>query len=190
MCHQFLSNPTFLLLLLAIDRNLAEKVRVQGCACGARLHAAHYPRKPRGGPPCPDPHFTLRLSFCCDVDGCRCRSTPPSVRFLSRRVYLGVLVVLITALRQGPTPTGYAVLQNHFGVDRRTIARWQAWWKDAFPASKFWSVARARCALPMPIEFPRAVVLLFQAESAERMAALLRFISPIGGSPRFELQAF
>jgi hypothetical protein len=191
LCHRFLSNPTFLLLLLTIDRDLAEKVRFQGCPCGGRLHTANYPRKPRGGPSCPEPGFSLRLSFCCDVDGCRCRSTPPSVRFLGRRVYLGVMVVLMTAMRQGPSPRGYAVLQERFGVDRRTLERWQAWWKEAFPESRFWKAARARFAgLPAPKEFPRVLVLVFKAESAERMGSLLRFLSPIAGSARFELQAF
>ena len=191
MCHRFLSNPTFLLLLLAFDRDLAEKVRSQKCFCGGRLHAANYPRKPRGGPPCPDPAFSLRLSFCCDVDGCRCRSTPPSVRFLGRKVYLGVVVVLVTAMRQGPTPKGYAKLRDRFGVDRRTIARWQTWWKEAFPATLFWKAAKARFAkLPTPTDFPRTLVLLFKAGSGKRMAELLRFLSPITVSSKYELQAF
>ncbi len=191
MCHRFLSSPSFLLLLLAIDRELAEKARSAGCSCGGTLHSANYPRKPRGGPPCPDPTFSLRLSFCCDVDGCRCRSTPPSVRFLGRKVYLGVMVVLITAMRQGPTPKGYAELRDRFGIDRRTIARWQAWWKEFFPKTHFWKSGKARFArLPSPAEFPHTLVLLFEAESGERMAALLRFLSPLGGSRRFELQVF
>jgi hypothetical protein len=191
LCHRFLSSPNFLLLLLAIDRDLAEKVRNLGCPCGGRLHAANYPRKPRGGPSCADPTFSLRLSFCCDVDDCRCRSTPPSVRFLGRKIYLGVMVVLITAMRQGPTPKGSALLQKRFGVDRRTIARWQAWWRDVFPRTKFWTVARARCVVPaVPAEFPRTIVERFLAESGERMAALLRFLSPMSGSSRFQLQGF
>jgi hypothetical protein len=191
LCHRFLFSPNFLLLLLAIDRDLAEKVRSGGCPCGGRLHAANYPRKPRGGPPCPDPTFSLRLSFCCDVDGCRCRSTPPSVRFLGRKIYLGVMVVLITAMRQGPSPKGSSLLQKRFGADRRTIARWQTWWKEIFAGSKFWKAAKARFArLPSPVEFPRTLVILFGAKSGERMAALLRFLSPIGGSRRFELQVF
>ena len=191
MCHRFLSSPSFLLLLLAIDRDLAEKVRGQGCPCGGRLHAANYPRKPRGGASCTDPDFSLRLSFCCDVDGCRCRSTPPSVRFLGRRIYLGVMVVFITAMRQGPSARGTAALQERFGVDRRTLARWQSWWKDIFPASRFWKVARARCApLVKGTELPRTIFEAFRAETMERMAALLRFLSPLGGSPRFELQVF
>lgn len=189
MCHRFLSSPRFFLFLLAIDRDLAEKARSEGCSCGGTLHAANYPRKPRGGPPCPDPEFSLRLSFCCDVDGCRCRCTPPSVRFLGRKVYLGVVVLLITAMRQGPTPKGYAELRDRFGADRRTIARWQAWWKKTFPATRFWKVAKARFArLPSPAKFPQTLILLFRAESGERMAALLRFLSPLGGSRQFELQ--
>lgn len=191
MSHRLLSHPNFLLLLLTIDRDLAEKVREDGCPCGGRLHAAHYHRKPRGGTAGPDRDFSLRLSFCCDVDGCRCRSTPPSLRFLGRRVYLGVVVVLVTALRQGPSPREHAALQKHLGVDRRTIVRWQAWWKDHFPATRFWKVARARCApLVKPTELPRTIVEAFRADCMERMASLLRFLSPLGGSVRFELQVF
>jgi hypothetical protein len=40
-----------------------------------------------------------RFSFCCDRDGCRNRATPPSVRFLGRKVYLGAVVMLISASR-------------------------------------------------------------------------------------------
>ena len=46
----------------------------------------------------------FRLSFCCDRDGCRKRATPPSVRFLGPKGLLGVIVILISAMRQGPTP--------------------------------------------------------------------------------------
>jgi len=30
--------------------------------------------------------------------------TPPSTRFLGRRIYLGIIVVLATAMQQGPAP--------------------------------------------------------------------------------------
>lgn len=189
MCQQFLSDCNFPLLLLAIDRDLAEKVRAGDCPCGGRLHAANYRRKPRGVS-CSRADFALRLSFCCEKDGCRARSTPPSVRFLGRRVYLSVMVVLVTALRQGPSPTGAAVLHKRFGVERRTIARWQKWWKEIFPASQFWRVARARLLGESSGEPPRTLVDAFRADCSERMSALLRFLSPIGGSARFELQVF
>jgi len=43
------------------------------------------------------------LSFCCALDGCRSRATPPSLRFLGRKVYLAAIVVLIAILRHGAT---------------------------------------------------------------------------------------
>ncbi len=69
--------------------------------------------------------------------------TPPSVRFLGRKVYLGAVVILISAMRQGPTPRRVRELSTLFGVDRATIARWQAFWRDYIPRTPFWKVARA-----------------------------------------------
>jgi hypothetical protein len=59
--------------------------------------------------------------------------TPPSVDFLGRKVYLGAMVILISAMRQGPTPRGVRELSTLFGVDPATIARWQAFRRDAIP---------------------------------------------------------
>jgi len=39
--------------------------------------------------------FVLSRPFCCAVDGCRSRATPPSLRFLGRKVYLAAIVVLV-----------------------------------------------------------------------------------------------
>jgi hypothetical protein len=64
-----------------------------------KLHSAKYKRKPRSGSKkCEE---LYRHSFCCDQDGCRKRHTPPSIRFLGRRIYYGVVVVLVSAARQG-----------------------------------------------------------------------------------------
>jgi len=70
--------------------------------------------------------------------------TPPSVRFLGRKVYLGAVILVISAMRQGPTPRRVRELSKRFGADRRTIARWQVFWRDHFPQTPFWKVARAR----------------------------------------------
>ena len=42
--------------------------------------------------------YAERFSFCCAVDGCRKRATPPSLRFLGRKVYLATVVTLISAM--------------------------------------------------------------------------------------------
>ena len=66
-----------------IDKELAEAVQAGACLyCGAKLHCGDYPRKPRGGP-----EWDERYSF--DCSRCRKRRTPPSVRFLGRKVYVG-----------------------------------------------------------------------------------------------------
>lgn len=72
--------------------------------CGGALHRANYPRKVRGLPPgasagdgAGGPGPELRLSFCCAREGCRKRHTPASLRFLGRRVYAGVVLVLVMA---------------------------------------------------------------------------------------------
>ena len=64
--------------------------------------------------------------------------------FSAEKVYLGVVVILISSMRQGPTPRRVRELSDLFGVDRATIARWQAFWRDHVPQMPFWKVARGR----------------------------------------------
>ena len=54
------------------------------------------------------------------------------------------MVILISAMRQGPTPRRVHELSTLFGVDRATIARWQAFWRDYIPQTPFWKLARGR----------------------------------------------
>ncbi len=189
MCHPVLDDANLPVFFLAIDRQLAQEAKEQNCPCGGRLHRAFYPRRPRGLE-VNDPEFSLRFSFCCDRDGCRRRLTPPSVRFLGPKVYLGVVVVLITAMRQGPSPTGLRTLERHFGVSRRSLKRWRLWWEDIFGRSKFWQEAKARFASPpAAAELPHALVARFDAgASLERCGDLLKFIAPTG-KRRLEVRA-
>jgi hypothetical protein len=184
MDHRLLQQASFWFFLLRIDEELAESARQTGCACGGRLHRANYRRKPRGGPT-PDlaREYALRLSFCCHREGCRKRVTPPSVRFLGRRVYLGAVVVLVAAMRQGASPSRVRVLSELFEVDARTIARWQVFWREQFPQTEFWKTERGRflpmiaaAALPLRLleEFLRHA-----PDLDEGWQRLLLFLSPI-----------
>ena len=92
MCHALLQDLKFFRLLLRIDEELAGQTRAEGCPCGGVLHCANYPRKPRGCPSEIVDDFDTRFSFCCNR--CRRRMTSMSVRFLGRRVYLALVVVL------------------------------------------------------------------------------------------------
>lgn len=182
MYHNLPRAASFWLFLLTIDQDLAEALRKQACPCGGRLHHANYVRKPRGTPKqLPEPQC-LRFSFCCDRDGCRKRATPPSVRFLGRKVFLGTIVILVSAMRQGPKPRRVRELSRRFGVDRRTIARWQVFWREHVPQTPFWKVGRARLK-PADNDTPLPLALLnaFVRRHAPRAdwGRLLGFLAPI-----------
>lgn len=177
---QLLGDATLYEILQRIDEDLAAQGRSAGCPCGGRLHSADYPRKPRGGPAGLSASYDRRLSYCCARQGCRRRTTPPSVRFLGRKVYLGAVVVLVSALRQGANPTRVGVLHDLFGVGERTLRRWRQWWHKSFAAGSFWRAARGRL-MPVPTasELPRALAERFGAQTIEGVCRLLHFVSPI-----------
>jgi len=178
---QLLQDARFFEFLLQCDRDLAEAVRRAGCGpCRGKLHQADYPRKPRGGPKELDPEFSLRLSFCCAVEGCRCRHTPPSFRFLDRRVYLSAVVVLAAAMRQGSTPTRVRQIRDLVGVSPRTLSRWRTWWRTIFSKSSLWKAARGTFAIHVAAaDLPRALLDQFRGDLTDRLCSFLRFLAPL-----------
>ena len=181
MCQQVLCDARLFELLYRIDAELAEEARAKGCTCGGRLHRAHYRRKPRGGPPDLDEAYAWRHSFCCAQPGCRKRKTPISVRFLGRRVYLGVVVLLATACEGGLTRRRVAMLRERLGVTERTLRRWRVWWREAFVRTAFWRTARSGFVPAVDLaELPRALIERFiGADEIERLSRVLRFLAPL-----------
>jgi hypothetical protein len=171
-------------LLLACDRDLADQARRQRClVCGSAVHSDNYPRKPRGRLRKLPPEHDVRLSLCCALHGCRKRKTPPSLRFLGRKVYLAATIILIAILREGATQARMRRLIALIHVDRRTVERWRTWWRDAFTATSFWQIARARFMPPADeARLPGALLERFAGNSlTERLIALLRFLAPLTG---------
>jgi hypothetical protein len=104
------------------------------------------------------------------------------VRFLGPKVYLGVIIILISALRQGPTPRHIRELSQRFGANRQTIARWQVFWHERFPQTPFWKTARARLVpLVEVVALPHSLVdaFLTRHHRCRGWTLLLRFLSPI-----------
>ena len=181
MYHELPRSATFWLFLFSVDQDLAQSAREKTCPCGGRLHRANYPRKPRGAEDLPK-DYSYRFSFCCARDGCRKRVTPPSVRFLGRKVYLFAVVVLVSAMRQGPSPRRVRTLSQLFGADRRTIARWQVFWREYVPQTPFWKSARGRLSATADIIIlPWSLLEAFLGgdNPCQQWGQLLRFLSPI-----------
>ena len=181
MYQTLLSDSSLYKFLLKLDKDLATRCREAGCSCGGHLHSAIYPRKARGNPSAAEEDCNWRYSFCCALDGCRRRSTPASFRFMGRRVFLGAVVVLISAMRHGATPKRMAHLRASVGVSRRTVERWRQWWQKDFVRSSFWKALRGR--LRMQIDesaLPLSLLNSFLGDDDRTiLTGFLRFILPL-----------
>lgn len=176
MWHAVVGDASFYELLYRVDEEIAAQAREAGCPqCGGRLDSARYRRKPRGASLDLGPAYERRLSFCCDE--CRRRTTPASLRYLGRRVYLGAVVVLATALRQGVTPVRANKLREVFGVDRRTLVRWRRWWLESFVRTRPWRAARGSFAVPVEEGLlPASLLERFAGPARDALVSTLRFL--------------
>ena len=177
MCHALLQDPKFFRLLLRIDAELAAEVHSGRCACGGVLHRVNYPRKPRACLKEVRSEFASRFSFCCAA--CRKRKTSTSVRFLGRRVYLALAVVLCSARHAGQN-TAAARVSTDLDVPVRTLQRWRQWWVDLFPLTPLWQAHCARFMPPVASDlFPAGLLKRFSGDAAEQLMRLLVFLSPL-----------
>jgi hypothetical protein len=175
VCHALLQTPAFYAVLRRIDEDLARLVREKGCChCGKPLHSADYPRKPRGCPPVARLQCDSRLSLCCSH--CRRRTTPESVRFLGRRLYLSIIVVLRSSRAHAVCLDGLPQ------VGTVTLKRWRQWWSEAFPGTPVgrWLPGRMPPSSEPPV-FPDCLLQSVQRESEDaRLVAILRLLlSPV-----------
>ncbi len=109
MCHA-LHDPAFFRFLTLIDAQLAAEARDRRCPeCAGPLHVADFHLKPRGCLASVREEYSSRLSFTCGR--CDVRTTPASVRFLGRRVYVAVMLMLASP------PAGSA--RRHASMSRK-----------------------------------------------------------------------
>jgi hypothetical protein len=103
------------------------------------------------------------------------------VRYLGRRVYLGAVVVLVTALQAGITPARAQRLHAWLGVSMRTLQRWRAWWRTTFVTTAFWRAVQGRFLPPVPVDaLPAALRDRFHGpDERSQLVHLLRFLCPL-----------
>ncbi|MCK4303735.1 MAG: hypothetical protein KAY24_05820 [Candidatus Eisenbacteria sp.] len=144
MICEVLERVSLFRLLHRLDVDLSERHRAAGCpVCGGPLHRASYQRKPRGGPADIPQEYGRRLSLCCGREGCRRRQLPPSCLFLGRRVYWTAVILVVTTLRQ-QRGVGFSAnrVRRIFGISRKTLRRWLAFFREEFPKSQQWKERR------------------------------------------------
>lgn len=165
--------------LVAIDAQITAVVAAAGCRfCGGRLHRGDYARKPRGGTIAVAAEaFTRRFSLCCGRDGCRRRATPPSVRFLGRRVYVGAVVIVATVVAIAIGAASSA--RGATGVPARTLRRWLRWWRGPFLATTVFVDVAARIPGVDRRRIPSSILEAMRAGPNERVQSLLAWLSPL-----------
>ena len=102
-----------------------------------------------------------------------------SVRFLGRRVYLALVVVLSSSRHAGSNSAARALAG--LAIPLRTLERWRAWWRDAFKHTALWLNACGGFMPSIDLErLPDALLERFVGtESTRRLSAMLRFLSPL-----------
>ena len=178
--EEVLRDTRFYELLLGFDRQIADAAHAGPCReCGSKLHWGSFGRKPRGVPAGLGREHTRRFSLCCSRDGCRTRDTPGSLRFLGRKVYLGAMVLLISAMQSGLTPERMKRLKELVGVSRRTVLRWRDWWRTVFTMSPFWRAHRGLAPSASTADLPASLLKSFAGTTLQQLLPLLRFLVPI-----------
>jgi hypothetical protein len=170
----------FLEGLLAIDRAIVERAAAEPCRdCGGPLYRGDYARKPRGGRIAAlGEGFDRRFSLCCGRDGCRHRTTPPSLRFLGRRVYVGAVVIVGAAVAIATTAAA-AALARTTGVPARTLRRWLRWWRGPFTETAPFAEISARL-VPAPERQRLLASLLQRLAGHDPVLAVRRLLGWLG----------
>ena len=162
------ADDAFFQSLRAFDLELFLAAKSKPCAlCSGRLDTSHFPRKPRGA----GEQELQRFSLCCRREGCRHRVTPPSLRFLGRKIYSAWVVILaVEYCRElGCSAT----------IARQTIARWRAFWKERLAeAHPFMRWARGLLPPGTPSStLPSACLKALGFPGRESWVAVLRFFT-------------
>jgi len=169
--------------LYTVDRKIAEQYSELPCPhCGGPLHFANYPRKPRGEPDGLPEECFIRFSLCCGTEGCRCRLMPPSCRFLDRKVYWHVvIIVVISEFQNKAGATNVFKLSKLFDIPHNTITRWIDFYQNVFPASIEWQSIRGQAAAFIKNnELPSNLLnhfLKLKSSAKEALFSCLKFLS-------------
>lgn len=185
----------FFTLLEQHDEGVARRVAAEGCPrCDGPLHRGDYDRKPRGALIAPGgEEFVRRFSLCCGREGCRKRATPPSLRFLGRRVYLGAVVLVASMLAQALGTEGS--VRQVTGVPARTTKRWLGWWQGPFLSTAVLVAVQARLVGVDTRALPASIVAKLPGTWQQRVRVVLEFLAPLttgslpAGSPFLRVTA-
>jgi len=170
----------FFEMLMAVDEQILEHAAAGKCRfCGGPLHRGDFVRKPRGGiVAAAGEIFSRRFSLCCGREGCRHRATPPSVRFLGRRVYLGAAVIAASVIALAAATA--RACQRTTGISAKTLRRWLRWWRGPFTTTAVFVELSSRILPGISLAtLPTSLLAQFAGDASSRIGALLAWLTPL-----------
>jgi hypothetical protein len=190
MFDQVVLGREFFEMLERQDEAITERVAAAACpVCGGPLHRGDYERKPRGGLIAPEGETSVkRFSLCCGREGCRRRATPPSLRFLGRRVYLGVVVILASIVAHALDAA--TEIRAATGVPARTTRRWLAWWMGPFLRTEVFVAIRARLIEVAEAALPASMLERLPGTKTEQVRLLAQLLAPLSTSAALDGSRF
>jgi hypothetical protein len=103
------------------------------------------------------------------------------VRFLGRKVYLGVFIVLVNALQHKLTRKRQSILVETLNIPPQTLSRWRTWWREHFSGSRCWALIRRQFLPPITDhQLPDGLLGRLHGDTLEdRVRKLLQLIAPV-----------
>jgi hypothetical protein len=178
MFYQLVFGREFFAALEREDLEITARVAAGGCpVCGGRLDRGDYGRKPRGAllAHAGEAQVT-RFSLCCAREGCRKRATPPSLRFLGRRVYLGAVVIMAASMAR---VMGARRGQGEVGVPAMTTGRWLGWWSGTFITTEVFVAVCARLVGVAVDALPTSILERLPGSPTEQVHTMLALLAPL-----------
>jgi hypothetical protein len=103
------------------------------------------------------------------------------VRFLGRKSYLGIMVILITAMEHGLSPRRRQWLLEVLDIWPQTLSRWRRSWRESFPGSLCWRALQGNFLPPVDLRrLPGALLERLQGDDLpHRLCRLLLLLAPL-----------
>ncbi len=103
------------------------------------------------------------------------------MRLLGRKDYLGLIVILISAMQQGLSVKRRQRLIEQLDIPPQTLYRWRQWWQEIFPTTGCWQAERGHYIPPITADGLPDELLgrLAGKELKTRLCRLLLLVAPV-----------
>lgn len=92
------------------------------------------------------------------------------------------MIVITVLAQQRNVGVGINKLCEKFGVNRLTVIRWLAYFREIYPQSAVWLVLRGRFMPPVTDDvIPREIVERLLASRGDPLAGMVRVVSLLSG---------